>query len=323
MESVPEPRRQQESGAARARPAREGGSVFNIQRFALHDGPGVRTTVFLKGCPLACWWCQNPESRAVEPELTVVADRCIQCGSCLEACEHGAVVRLPDGSFSVDPLHCTRCGACTEACPTNGRKIVGEQRTVEEVLEEVVKDRVFYQESGGGVTFSGGEPLAQAEFLLDLLGASKVCGLHTCVDTSGMAGEPALLRVATLTDLFLYDLKLMDDDRHRTFTGVGNRLILSNLAALARAGAEVWVRVPFIPTVNDDPDNLDALATFVGDLPGDHPVFLLPYHLMAQDKYGRLGQSYPLTGLEPPTAEQLEAGAARLRDAGLRVSIGG
>jgi len=299
------------------------GKVFNIQRFAVHDGPGVRTTVFLKGCPLSCWWCHNPESRATQPELSIVADRCIQCGSCMAACEHDAVIRLADGSYSVDALHCTRCGECAEQCPTNGRKLIGEERSVEDVLDEVVKDLVFYQESGGGVTFSGGEPLAQSDFLLALLAESRERGLHTCVDTSGMAGEPALLRVATLTQLFLYDIKLMDDNRHRMFTGVGNEVILSNLAALAAIGADVWIRVPFIPGVNDDRANLDALAEFLGGLEADYPVFLLPYHLIAQDKYGRLGHVYPLSGLEPPPEEQVETAAARLRDAGLRVNIGG
>jgi pyruvate formate lyase activating enzyme len=302
---------------------RVSGTVFNIQRFAVHDGPGVRTTVFLKGCPLSCQWCHNPESRAARPEVQIVADRCIQCGSCLEACEHGAVVRLADGSYSVDPLHCARCGACTEVCPTNGRRLVGEMRDVDNVIAEVVKDRVFYEESGGGVTFSGGEPLSQREFLVELLSRCRAKSLHTCVDTCGMAPEATLLSVMPLTDLFLYDLKLIDDDRHREFTGVGNRAILSNLESLARRGADVWVRVPFIPGINDDRDNLDALAGFVSGLDRDYPVFLLPYHLIAQDKYGRLGHDYPLAGREPPSTEQLDEAATRLRDAGLQVNIGG
>ena len=299
------------------------GRVFNVQRFAVHDGPGVRTTVFLKGCPLACWWCHNPESRAAQPEVSIVADRCIQCGSCLEVCEHGAVVRLADGSYSVDPVHCTVCGECTEACPTNSRRILGEDRTVDDIIGEVVKDRVFFEESGGGVTVSGGEPLAQPDFLLALLAESRERGVHTCVDTSGLAGERTLLQVAGMTDLFLYDIKLIDDNRHREFSGVDNRVILSNLAVLARIGAEVWVRVPFIPGINDDRADLDALAAFLGGLERRYPVFLLPYHLIAQDKYGRLGYEYPLVGLEPPSVAQVQTAAARLRDKGLQVTIGG
>jgi len=320
---MPPPRHGLASTPRSAAGLRVTGTVFNIQRFAVHDGPGVRTTVFLKGCPLSCWWCHNPESRAARPEVQIVADRCIQCGSCLEVCQHDAVVRLADGTYSVDPLHCARCGECTEACPTNGRKIVGQERGVNEVLEEVLKDKVFYEESSGGVTFSGGEPMAQRDFLLALLAESRARGLHTCVDTSGMASESTLERVAELTDLFLWDLKLIDDNRHRVFTGVGNRAILSNLMRLARRGAEVWIRVPFIPGINDDRDNLDALASLVAGLHRDYPVFLLPYHRIAQDKYGRLGHAYPLAGLEPPGEEQLEAAAARLRRAGLRVNIGG
>jgi pyruvate formate lyase activating enzyme len=323
MESVPPPRRHLESVTAQAGRLQVSGRVFNIQRFAVHDGPGVRTTVFLKGCPLSCWWCHNPESRTAQPEVQITAERCIQCGSCLQACEHDAVVRLADGTYSVDPLHCTRCGECTEACPTNGRKIVGEERGVDDVLDEVCLDRVFYEESGGGVTFSGGEPLAQRDFLLELLTESRARGLHTCVDTSGAAPEKTVLRVAEVADLFLYDVKMIDDTRHRLFTGAGNRTILSNLQALARRGADVWVRVPFIPGINDDRANLDALAAFVGELGRDYPVFLLPYHKIAQDKYGRLGHDYPLAGLEPPGEEQVAAAAERLRHAGLRVNIGG
>lgn len=322
MENVSSPG---SSGFAIQRPAlaESRGRVFNIQRFAVHDGPGVRTTVFLKGCPLACWWCHNPESRAANPEVSIVADRCIQCGACLEVCEHDAVVRLADGNYSIDPLHCTVCGECTKVCPTNSRRIVGEDRTVDDIIDEVVKDRVFFEESGGGVTFSGGEPLAQADFLLALLAESRERGVNTCVDTSGLAGERTVLQVAGMTDLFLYDIKLIDDNRHRIFTGVDNRVILSNLTALARIGAEVWIRVPLIPGINDDRGNLDALAAFLGGLETCYPVFLLPYHLIAQDKYGRLGYAYPLVDLEPPGAAQVQTAAARLRDAGLQVTIGG
>jgi len=234
-----------------------------------------------------------------------------------------AVVRLEDGTFSVDPLHCTRCGECTEACPTEGRRMVGETYTVGRVIDEVIKDRVFYEESGGGVTFSGGEPLAQRDFLLALLDECRLRGLHTCVDTSGMAEERVILQVAELADLFLYDLKLLDDNRHRIFTGAGNRAVLTNLMALAQRGADVWIRVPLIPGINDDIGNIDALAGFVSALETDWPVFLLPYHAIAQDKYARLGREYPLVGLEPPLQAQVEAAADRLRDAGLRVNIGG
>jgi pyruvate formate lyase activating enzyme len=323
MKETATQRRSTPAESGEVTPAEAAGVVFNIQRFAVHDGPGVRTTVFLKGCPLACWWCHNPESRAPQADLEIVTERCIECGSCLAVCTHDAVVRLESGAYAVDPSHCVRCGECTEACPTGGRRLVGETYGVERVVDEVEKDRVFYEESGGGVTFSGGEPLAQPEFLLALLRECRLRGLHTCVDTSGMAAAETVLRVGELAHLLLYDLKLLDDARHRVFTGAGNGVVLANLEALAESGADVWIRVPWIPGVNDDDGNLDDLASFVTGLGKDWPVFLLPYHINAQDKYARLGRDYPLVGLEPPAPDRIEAAADRLRDAGLRVSIGG
>ena len=323
MENVSQSDRSARPAVEQAAAISATGLVFNIQRFAVHDGPGVRTTVFLKGCPLACQWCHNPESRSNRPELSVVAERCIQCGSCAEACPHDAVVRLEDGTFVTDPYHCTLCGDCAEACPTGGREIVGDDRSVDRVLDEVEKDAVFYERSGGGVTFSGGEPMAQPVFLLALLEACRARGIHTVVDTCGMANASTVRAVAKLADLFLYDLKLMDDDRHWMFTGVGNELILENLALLAELGAEAWIRVPLIPGINDDEENIDALAAFVGGLGKDYPVHLLPYHSIARDKYGRFGQNYPLEGLAPPSEEGIAAAAERLRASGLRVTIGG
>jgi pyruvate formate lyase activating enzyme len=238
-------------------------------------------------------------------------------------CTHDAVVRLADGTFSADPYHCARCGECTDSCPTGGREIIGAEYSVDAVLETVEKDRVFYEESGGGVTFSGGEPMAQPAFLLALLEACRAHNLHRVVDTCGMANESTVRAVAELTDMFLYDLKLMDDDRHRMFTGVDNRPILENLEILAELDADVWVRFPLIPSVNDDDENIDALAAFVAALGKDYPIHLLPYHAIARDKYGRFGQTYPLEGLAPPGEDGIAAAAARLRAAGLRVDIGG
>jgi len=323
MENVSQPGRSAGAAVERAAAISATGLVFNIQRFAVHDGPGVRTTVFLKGCPLACQWCHNPESRSNRQEMSVVAERCIQCASCLEACPEDAVVRLADGTYATDPYHCSMCGDCTDVCPTGGRAIIGQEYTVERVLEEVEKDRVFYDKSGGGVTFSGGEPMAQPVFLLALLEACRARGIHSVVDTCGMVSQSTVRATAKLADLFLYDIKLMDDDRHWMFTGAGNEPILKNLELLAELGADVWIRLPLVPGITDDEENLDALAVFLGALGRDYPIHLLPYHAIARDKYGRFGQNYPLEGLAPPSEAGIAAAAERLRASGLHINIGG
>jgi pyruvate formate lyase activating enzyme len=304
------------------------GVLFNIQRFAVHDGPGIRTTVFLKGCPLSCPWCHNPESRPFGPVLSIIPDRCVVCGSCLEVCPLGlARAPSPDPTvYGTDPKHCLRCGACTEACPSGARTLIGKTYTVDTLIEDLDRDRVFYDESGGGVTFSGGEPVTpgrNVEFLLASLEACRAKGLHRAVDTSGFAPRDSLLAVAELTDLFLYDLKLMDTDLHRRWVGVGNRLILENLEALAKTDSEIWIRVPLIPGVNDDLENLEATARFVASLAKPCPIHLLPYHRIGGDKYRRLAESYPMNDVLPPTREHTGEVAAGLRSFGLEVKIGG
>jgi len=298
------------------------GIVFNVQRYSIHDGPGIRTTVFFKGCPMGCEWCHNPESRAETPELSLLPSRCVACGACVEACPHAAVVQR-NGTIETDRSHCTACGACAEVCPSGARSLLGSRMSAEQLLAEVDRDRVFYEESDGGVTFSGGEPLAQAEFLLECLGACKQRGLHTAVDTAGYAPAETLWRVARLTDLFLYDLKLMDDARHREHLGVSNTLILDNLRGLCERGFPTWLRLPLIPGINDDEPNLAATADFVGALKGPPPVHLLPYHRIGSTKYEQLGLRYSLPGIDPPTDAMLAAVVRRLRARGLDVKIGG
>lgn len=303
------------------------GVVFNIQRFSIHDGPGIRTTVFLKGCPLNCWWCHNPEGRDPEPVISLLPERCIGCGDCLESCPSGVarpLDRTSDGRADVGK--CVRCGACAEACPSGARTTVGDSYGVRDLVKELDKDRIFYDQSGGGVTFSGGEPLApkrNAEFLLSCLEACRDRGYHRTVDTSGFAPRETLLSVATLTDLFLFDLKHMDDERHRQCVGVSNRPILENLQALSRHGSNVWIRMPLIPGVNDDRDNIDATASFVASLDQPCPVHLLPYHRVGGDKHRRIGMDYPLQELEPSPQEQIQDAADRFRSFGLKVTIGG
>lgn len=304
-------------------PSERAGLVFNIQRFAVHDGPGVRTTVFLKGCPLACQWCHNPESRSRLTELSVHAARCIQCASCLGVCPHDAVARREDGTYSVDPMQCARCGECVSVCPTGGRELIGDESTVDDVMAAIEKDRVFYDESGGGVTFSGGEPLAQPGFLLALLDACRGRDLHSTVDTCGMATESTLRAVAERVDLFLFDLKLMDDARHVRYTGASNRAILRNLELLAELDADVWIRVPLVPGISDDAANIDAIGAFVTSLERRYPIHLLPYHAIARDKYERCDRDYPLDHIDPLTGGEVAGIAERLRTSGCSVRTGG
>ncbi len=304
----------------------ETGLVFDIQRFSIHDGPGIRTTVFLKGCPLACSWCHNPESQATTPELMIWPSRCIVCGACLAICPHGAISSRADGGeprLVTDPQRCRLCAECVEVCYAEAREIVGRPMTVEEVLSRVERDVPFYDQSGGGITFSGGEPLAQPEFLYALLRACRAREIHTAVDTCGYAPWRVVDQLRPYVDLFLYDLKVMDDAHHRRITGVSNEPILENLRALAATGQRIRVRVPVIPGVNDDEANVQALGAFVAALPGAVGIDLLAYHPTARDKYQRLNRAYPLEYLQPPSESEMAAVAARLREFGNDVKVGG
>jgi pyruvate formate lyase activating enzyme len=295
-----------------------------VQRFSIHDGPGIRTTVFFKGCPLQCRWCHNPESQAAQPEIMLWPDRCIGCQACLAACRHGAIRADGEGRRPItNTAQCVACGACVKVCYADAREMVGWTPTVGEVLSLVARDVAFYDRSGGGATFSGGEPLAQPAFLLALLRGCRTHGIHTTLDTCGHAPWPVLDRVRSLVDLFLYDLKTVDDVRHRRLTGVSNGLILDNLRALSERGHQIVVRVPVVPGVNDDVESLAAIAAFAAGLPHLAGVDLLPYHPTARDKYRRLGRIYDLGDVPPPSQDRLAALAAPLRRRGLRIKIGG
>ncbi|HEX9190135.1 MAG TPA: glycyl-radical enzyme activating protein [Vicinamibacteria bacterium] len=291
------------------------GRVLDVQRYSVHDGPGIRTTVFLKGCPARCPWCHNPESQSFAPEVLVVETRCVSCGRCRTACPHGAP---PPGSSL-----CTACGACAAACPAGARRVAGREATVAEVIAEVLRDRVFYDESGGGVTFSGGEPLAQPGFLEALLLACRGASVHSAVDTCGFAPRARLLGLVPLVDLFLFDVKLVDDARHRALTGLPSAPILENLRALAPAHGNVWIRVPVVPGHTDDEADLAATADLAASLPGVRRVCLLPYHRTGAPKASRLGRPCPLPDLAPPSAPRMETLAGLFRDRGLAVQIGG
>lgn len=298
------------------------GLVSNIQRYSVSDGPGIRTTVFLKGCPLRCKWCHNPESVSPEKQLILREDRCIGCGECLRVCEQHAIRR--EGTRLVtDRAECTRCGRCVAVCYADARGLVGTEMSADEVMLEVSKDTVFYAESGGGVTFSGGEPFDQPEFVLSLLRASKARAIHTAVDTSGHFPPELPGRAAGLVDLYLFDLKTLDEARHRDFTGASNTLILKNLQMLVEHRNKVVVRVPIVPTFNDDLAEIRRLGRFIAGLPGVDEIHVLPYHKSGVAKYRRLGQEYKMEQAAEPAPERLEHLAAELGKHVARVVIGG
>ncbi|MGD2178218.1 MAG: glycyl-radical enzyme activating protein [Anaerolineae bacterium] len=298
------------------------GIVFDIKRFSIHDGPGIRTTVFLKGCPLSCWWCHNPEGQAEEPELILRPDRCIGCGACLDVCEREAIV--VEGDVIVTQRErCTACGVCVEVCYTEARELVGRPMTVAQVMDEIERDGAFYDQSGGGVTFSGGEPLAQPHFLRVLLRACKERGVHTALDTCGFASWNELDGLREDVDLFLYDLKLMDDVRHRESTGVSNEPILENLQRLSGRRHRIVLRVPIIPGINDDEENLGQIGRFARGLPSLEGVDLLPYHSIWRDKHRGLGKVRPMPDAQPPSDGRMDEIAQTLRRFDLAVNIGG
>jgi pyruvate formate lyase activating enzyme len=298
------------------------GTVFDVKKFSIHDGPGIRTTVFLKGCPLDCWWCHNPESQHVEPELMVRPQRCISCGACLVACSHGAISTQGDAIIT-DQERCTVCGACVETCYAEAREMVGRTMSVNDVMVAIARDIPFYDESGGGATFSGGEPLLQPTFLLALLQACRAQEIHTALDTCGFASWATIERIRRHVDLFLYDLKLMDDSRHRQFTGVSNEPILRNLIKLSENGHEIIIRFPLVPGFNDDHDNVRQLAAFAATLPHPVQVDVLPYHHTAADKYQRLNRHYALSNTRPPAEETVTEIRRMLEAQDLMVKVGG
>lgn len=346
------------------------GTIFNIQKFSIHDGPGIRTTVFFKGCPLSCKWCHNPEGQRLEQELIIIDSRCLGCGMCIPVCPKGALgpgttissynhqinIRAidettagkTDQTIKVDRVNqsdipdtfdtantvitvnriatvrqkCKVCGKCAAICPAAAREIAGKEVTPDWVMKEILKDRVFYEQSGGGVTFSGGEPLMQPEFLCDLLKRCKDEHINTAVDTSGYAPWEVVEQVAALADIFLYDVKIMDPDRHVKYTGVSNTLILDNLSKLSQVHESVIARMPIIPGVNDDEKNIRDTGKFLlkHNL---REVNILPYHNIGSDKYTRLGKAYSLEDVPQPGSEDMSRVKQQLKKLGLTAKIGG
>lgn len=283
------------------------GMIFNVQHYCIHDGPGIRTTVFLKGCPLRCLWCQNPESYLSHPQLFYNGEKCTGCGKCLEVCTHGTIM-VEQGKAVHDRALCRGCGACTAVCLQEAAELVGMQKTAGEVFKQILQDKIFYESSGGGATLSGGEPLYQPEFSTAILRLCKEEGIHTAMETSGYARWPVLEQVLPHVDLVLYDLKHMDPLEHQKCTGVSNELILDNLTRIYQQwGKPLIIRIPVIPGYNDTLENMEAAAKFVaGKLAASVPVHLLPYHRLGTAKNEQLGAVGNSFACDPPTEERME-----------------
>jgi len=276
------------------------GLIFDVKRYTLHDGPGIRVTVHFKGCPLSCWWCHNPESQSAIPQTLFREERCISCGACAGESSKGA-----------------------DSCPSGAKELCGKETTVNDLMTQVLKERIFFDQSGGGVTLSGGEPLCQPDFAIAVLKECRRREIHTAVDTCGFVSRSVLMEALPLIDLFLYDIKHMDPEKHLEYTGVGNEAILSNLEILSKAGALIYARIPFVPGVNTDEKNMHSVGVFLRRIRGVVKVNLLPYHNAAEDKHRRWDIEYKLKELRAPSEALLKWGAGILESYGLKTEIGG
>jgi len=298
------------------------GLVFDIKKYAIHDGPGIRTTVFFKGCPLKCLWCHNPESWQGKAELGFREGRCVGCGQCAEACPNEAI-SLVENRPQTDAQKCMLCGRCVDVCMAGAREIIGQNMTAGEVMAEVERDVIFYDQSGGGVTFSGGEPLMQPDFLVALLNRCRALNIHTAVDTSCYAEPEIVELVAERADLFLCDLKHMDSEKHKRFTGVGNELILDNIRLISQIVNKIIIRIPIIPGFNDDPADIEATGEFAASIPGVGSINILPFNRGGIEKSARLTSEVKSMAVEVPSEEQMRSIAENLSKYVFKVNIGG
>ena len=299
------------------------GWISDIQRYSIHDGPGIRTTIFLKGCPLRCPWCANPETQLQKPQIVFWRARCIECNICRDVCAKGAIEIIEDGGKRASPEACDLCGDCLDECYAGALELIGRQVSVDEVLRQVEEDHSFYNHSGGGVTLSGGEPLMQPLFSQNILRRCHEGGIHTAIETSGYASWQSWQGLLPYLDLVLFDLKLINPDEHKKITGVPNHLILENLRQLAQSGKEIIVRRPVIPGYNDTEECIHELAHTVAQLNTIKEIDLLPYHRLGLGKYEQLGLNYPM-GEQPSITED---DINHLRDIlisyGFQVKMGG
>jgi pyruvate formate lyase activating enzyme len=299
------------------------GIIFDIKRYAVHDGPGIRTTVFFKGCPLSCQWCHNPESIELQPEILLNQNRCaIDCRTCVSECSSGALSKIGTTVY-IDQDKCDLCGDCVDSCVYEALLIAGEKVNARDVSYEVDKDQIFYDESNGGVTLSGGEPLQQMDFLDKILDEMKSKDMHVTLDTSGYAPFEDLKKICDRVDLFLYDLKMMDEIKHEEYTGVSNAIILKNLEELVSAKRPVEIRIPLVCDVNDDEPNIRETVQFLRDLQNIRSVSLLPYHKGGCEKYIRLRKGERLKNFKPPSKDRIRRIEQILLEAGFSVRVGG
>jgi pyruvate formate lyase activating enzyme len=296
--------------------------VFDIQRGAMHDGPGIRTVVFLKGCPLNCQWCHNPEARSFEAQLFWYSDRCVHCGACAEACQYGVHI-FENGIHSLEFDRCVLSAECIQVCQHDALKIIGTETSILEILEEVLPDQAYYDKTGGGITLTGGEPMSHPEFVVELLRQCKQLGIHTCIETAGSVSRERFERVLPLVDHFLFDYKLSDPIDHKRYTGVTNELILENLDYLYHSGATITLRCPIIPGINDTSEHFQAIHALSITYPNLAGIELLPYHDMGKSKAQSVGLDIPLEHLKTTPKEVSEKWRTTLESLGTeKVVIG-
>lgn len=299
------------------------GIIFDIKHFAVHDGPGIRTTVFFKGCPMECWWCHNPEGLSTEEEVFYYEAKCMGCHRCIDICSASAIDKNNDG-IGIIRENCNTCGECVEECPTGALQIAGNRVTVDEVMDEIKKSIIYFNKSGGGVTFSGGEPLMQPDFLRGLIIECRDRGIHIALDTSGYAPREIFDSMVDDIDIFLYDLKLISDSRHKKYTAVSNKVILENLGRLSEKdrGRDVFIRFPVVPNITDGDRELDEIIEFISSLKDINKVNLLPFHNV-REKYERLGRKYRIKNVKSPDRERVKHIKELFQEKGFKVKIGG